>query len=104
MHELIEFLSQPLAMELTSARSFVASLREPSARQQAVFPQPYVIDEDSMPVELAAMETVGGGSKLTAIVPLWGVITMHGGWFSASLNQFASTITKLDQKEAIQPT
>jgi signal peptide peptidase SppA len=102
MHELIDFLSQPLAMELTSARSFVASLREPSARQQAEFPQPYCLDEEASLVEMAAMETVGGGSKLTAIVPLWGVLTMHGGWFSSSLNQFASTITKLDQNEAVQ--
>lgn len=113
MHELAQFLSQPLAMELTAAKSFVSTLSHASNAKEPARPDAYLIEDETGERFCAtdpetgafsldaAMQTVGDGQKVTAVVPLWGALSMHGGEWSTSTNSFARTVTKLDANPAV---
>lgn len=99
MHELINFLSQPLAMNLASARALVHAMVEHAERNTTVQPdetrEPFLVcGSDRVPVE--SMESISSGTSLTAVVPLSGALSMHGGWFSTSTKAFSGLLQKFD--------
>jgi|TARA_Y100000310_G_scaffold134899_1_gene133804 signal peptide peptidase SppA len=115
MNELIQFLTQPLAMLVEAAQSIVA-IAQGEKPQRSALRHPYVkIDgewgqiratADGLQVadtsnQWAGLDTIGSGSKLTAVVPLSGVLSMHGGWYSTSTKAFANTLSKIDASPQI---
>lgn len=105
MHELVDFLSQPLAMELAAAQSFVSSIRNLERQKIELSPICCYSEDGELLGPMADFQAVEQmatkGGKLTAVVPLMGPLSMHGGWFSSSTKAFAETISRLDANEAI---
>jgi len=85
-------------MELNAAHSFIAGLRV-LEREAYVPPQAYCLDEGGERIE--ALDTVGRGAKVTAVVPLFGPLSMHGGRFTSSTLGFSQSIARLDANESV---
>lgn len=100
MNELLAFLSQPLAMTLESAQSLVSVAAGRGETKKIESPPPCLLN-GSERLGMDALDTVASGSKLVAVVPLWGPLSMHGGWFSTSTRAFAQALQRVDASPQI---
>lgn len=99
--ELLSFIGQPLAMDRLAMKAIVTSQLgqvKPAATER---PEPEFFCLNSSKVRNEANLGNTDADNYVAVVPLWGPLSMHGGWFSQSTEEFSSVLRRLDKNPAV---